>query len=83
MGGVLLDREPLLADITAFHDRMWELYVSAMATCETAAMETAVALKKVMEKEGKVLTRFFCIECYRLIDGRWRLFRETVEHAGA
>lgn len=45
--------------------------------------EAVVAFEKVMEKDGKVLTRFFCIECYRLIDGNWRLFRETLEHAGA
>lgn len=140
MGGSAVDREQMLADFAAFHDRMWELYAAALANCETAEMEAVmvedhmcyfglggkdrfelcdrqacidglrqsfskpstarfrmegrqmrlrgadeavVAFEKVMEKDGKVLTRFFCIECYRLIDGQWRLFRETVEHAGA
>ncbi|HWI53176.1 MAG TPA: hypothetical protein VNT01_13630 [Symbiobacteriaceae bacterium] len=135
-----MTRAELLDQITAFHDHLWALYSTALATCETGEMEAVmaehhtcyfgtgaadqfavcdkaacieglrssfakpstakfrmegrqirlrgldqavIAFEKVMEKDGQVLTRFFCIECYRLVDGQWRLFRETVEHAGA
>lgn len=41
--------------------------------------EAVVFVERVVTKEGEAVARAFHVETYRLIDGNWRMVRESME----